>query len=211
MTRFFDEHQHETIDAAMARIIPSDGGPGAREAGVTEFVDRYLSGLAFIYAKPDGSGFLELRGRSAQAWRRRIGALRQQYEEGVGELDRRSGERFGAEFRRLSQEGQDQVLAELERASSDQEELQEEKATAGSGGAAQPGLQEPATETGLDFFALLVLHARQGFYADPVYGGNRDAVGWRHIGFPGPASMAEVHSGEYSTLEYFAAERTDGR
>ncbi len=24
-----------------------------------------------------------------------------------------------------------------------------------------------------------------GFFADPVYGGNRDMVGWKLIGFPG--------------------------
>jgi gluconate 2-dehydrogenase gamma chain len=51
---------------------------------------------------------------------------------------------------------------------------------------------------------LLALHTRQGFYADPIYGGNHDRVGWDVIGFPGPSSLAEVHSGRYSTLEYFA-------
>ena len=46
----------------MARIIPTDDTPGAREAGTIDFVDRYLSGIGFIYAKPDGSGFEELAG-----------------------------------------------------------------------------------------------------------------------------------------------------
>jgi gluconate 2-dehydrogenase gamma chain len=200
VTGFFDDHQRRTVDAAMARIIPSDDGPGAREAGVTEFVDRYLSGLAFIYAKPDGSGFLELHGRTAAAWHQRVESLRRQYGEGIEDLDRRSRDRFGTAFHELADADQDDVLAELERASGGQEALQEDKAVA----ADAPGLQEPATETGLDFFQLLVLHARQGFYADPIYGGNRDHVGWKHIGFPGPASMAEVHRGEYDTLPYFA-------
>ena len=26
---------------------------------------------------------------------------------------------------------------------------------------------------------------REGFFADPIYGGNRDMVGWKMIGFPG--------------------------
>ncbi len=26
----------------------------------------------------------------------------------------------------------------------------------------------------------------EGFLADPVYGGNRDFIGWKLIGFPGP-------------------------
>ena len=25
----------------------------------------------------------------------------------------------------------------------------------------------------------------EGFFADPMYGGNRDKVGWKMIGFPG--------------------------
>ncbi len=44
------------------------------------------------------------------------------------------------------------------------------------------------------------MHTRQGFYADPIYGGNRDRIGWKVIGFPGPASLNEVHTGRYSTL-----------
>jgi gluconate 2-dehydrogenase gamma chain len=46
---FFDTRQRATIAAAMARIIPTDDRPGAREAGTIEFLDRYLSGLDFIY------------------------------------------------------------------------------------------------------------------------------------------------------------------
>ena len=54
------------------------------------------------------------------------------------------------------------------------------------------------TEIDLDFLPLLVTHTRQGFYADPIYGGNRDRIGWKVIGFPGPASLEEVHSGRYT-------------
>jgi gluconate 2-dehydrogenase gamma chain len=183
---FFDERQWETVEAAMSRIIPSDDGPGAREAGTVRFLDRYLSGV--IYAKADGSGFREPAGADADAWRQRIEALRTQYQHGIEDLDRRSREDYGEEFRALAPEQQDRVLAVVEEA--------------GDRGEAA-GLQEPATEEGLDFFALLVLHTRQGFYSDPVYGGNADHVGWRHLGFPGPSSMAEVHSGAWSTLPYF--------
>jgi gluconate 2-dehydrogenase gamma chain len=60
--RFFDDHQRETAAAAMARMIPTDDVPGAREAGTIDFLDRYLSGIDFVYAKPDGSGFETLEG-----------------------------------------------------------------------------------------------------------------------------------------------------
>src|SRR5919206_159660 len=94
--RFFDAHQRATIEAAMARIIPTDDQPGAREAETVEFLDRYLSGLDFIYAKPDGSGFEKLEGKRAEAWQRRIAILSAKYVEGIKELDRRSQSRFGA-------------------------------------------------------------------------------------------------------------------
>jgi gluconate 2-dehydrogenase gamma chain len=71
----------------------------------------------------------------------------------------------------------------------------------------EPALQQTNAESDLDFFPLLVTHTRQGFLSDPIYGGNRNQVGWQVIGFPGPASLAEVHSGRYSTLDYFADNR----
>lgn len=206
---YFDAHQRETVEAAMARIIPSDDGPGPREAGVVDFVDRYLSGLSYIYAKPDGSGFQELRGRAAGAWQQRVDRLRQQYAAGLEDLDRRSRDRFGSAFRELDPAGQDAVLSDLEAAGG--AAPSGEDAATGGYGQPEPGLQEPATETGLDFFGLLVLHARQGFYSDPVYGGNRGHVGWKHLGFPGPESMAEVHAGRYTTLPYFAETAAEGQ
>jgi gluconate 2-dehydrogenase gamma chain len=32
---------------------------------------------------------------------------------------------------------------------------------------------------------MLLQNTLEGFFADPVYGGNRDMAGWRLIGFPG--------------------------
>ena len=34
-------------------------------------------------------------------------------------------------------------------------------------------------------FAVIREHAIEGYFCDPVYGGNRGAVGWRLVGFPG--------------------------
>ena len=35
------------------------------------------------------------------------------------------------------------------------------------------------------FFGMLLKNTKEGFFADPVYGGNRDMAGWNMIGFPG--------------------------
>ena len=80
---FFTPHQRATVEAAMARIIPTDDTPGAREAGCIDFVERYLSGIDYIFAKPDGSGFETLEGRSAEAWMQRIEIMRGRYVEGL--------------------------------------------------------------------------------------------------------------------------------
>lgn len=179
----------------MARIIPTDDTPGAREAGTIDFLDRYLSGLGFILARPDGSGFETLEGRQADAWQRRLAAIRERYVAGVVELDRRASGAGGGAFVELDDATKDRVLADLERR--DQSDALAEG----------PALQQTKAEIDLDFFGLLCLHTRQGFYADPIYGGNRDRIGWEVIGFPGPASLAEVHTGRYSTLDWFAEDR----
>ena len=194
---FFDPHQRLTIEAAMARIIPSDDQPGAREAGAVDFADRYLSGIGHIYAKPDGSGFETLTGRQAQAWRSRIEILRKRYIEGVAALDALARESFKSEFHALKDIQQDDVLRALERSG-----LQ--SASAGGAPGEGPALQQTFAETELEFLPLLVMHTRQGFYADPIYGGNKDRAGWRVIGFPGPASLMEVFTGTFSTLPWFA-------
>jgi gluconate 2-dehydrogenase gamma chain len=206
---FFDTRQRATIEAAMARIIPTDDQPGAREAGTIEFLDRYLSGLDFIYAKPDGSGFEKLEGKRAEAWKQRIEIIRAKYVAGIKELDRRSQSQFGVEFVRLTTEQQDQILAGMERPEL-QVEAASDTANAVAGSApVEPALQQTSAEIDLDFFPLLALHTRQGFYADPIYGGNKNRVGWKLIGFGGPASLAETHAGRFTTLPFFAEEQID--
>ncbi|HEY6841830.1 MAG TPA: gluconate 2-dehydrogenase subunit 3 family protein [Chthoniobacterales bacterium] len=198
---FFNAQQRATIEAAMARIIPTDDQPGAREAGTIDFLDRYLSGLDFIYAKPDGSGFEKLQGKRADAWKQRIDIIRAKYVDGIMELDRRSQSQFGAEFVRLASEQQDRILAWMEHPAN-QAGTEEAKS-------AEPALQQTNAEVDLDFFSLLALHTRQGFYSDPIYGGNKNRVGWKLIGFEGPESLAETHAGRFTTLPFFAEQQID--
>jgi gluconate 2-dehydrogenase gamma chain len=202
---YFDEHQWATVEAAMARIIPTDQDPGSREAGTVRFVDRYLSGLDYIYAKPDGSGFLTLEGKKADAWQVRVDALRRQYVAGIDELDRRAQELEGGEFRGLNEDAQDRVLRSLEAGTDPDPDAATDADAAGADGATEERApQQALLEDTLSFFQLLVLHTRQGFYADPIYGGNQDHVGWKVIGFRGPSSLAEVFDGTYTTTPFFA-------
>jgi hypothetical protein len=36
---------------------------------------------------------------------------------------------------------------------------------------------------------MLYGNAVEGFFADPLYGGNRNKVGWKLVGFPGAAAV----------------------
>jgi gluconate 2-dehydrogenase gamma chain len=38
------------------------------------------------------------------------------------------------------------------------------------------------------FFEMLLQNTLEGFFADPLYGGNRDKIGWKLVGFPGVAA-----------------------
>lgn len=194
---FFSEHEWETIEAAAARIIPTDHDPGAREARVIVFIDRYLSGIDYVYAAADGSGFLKLAGAEANAARARNAVFRQMYRDGVVELDRLARQYNAPDFARADETTQDAVLVEL----------------SGQPKPARVRLDEHAvfysrlqgnTDQGKPFFETLCFHVRQGFYADPVYGGNKDRIGWKVIGFPGPESLKDTMDGSYTTAPYFA-------
>ena len=54
---------------------------------------------------------------------------------------------------------------------------------------------------GKAFFAQLLQNTLEGFWSDPIYGGNRDLVGWKLIGFPGArydnSSFVAQHGEKY--------------
>lgn len=87
------------------------------------------------------------------------------YRIGVAAVDSYSQERFGSPFVGLSEEQQDQVVAALADGSA-------------------TGF-EPLTPQQL--FSTLRRHTGEGMFSDPAYGGNRDMVGWKLIGYPGAA------------------------
>jgi gluconate 2-dehydrogenase gamma chain len=44
---------------------------------------------------------------------------------------------------------------------------------------------------------MLVQNTVEGFFADPIYGGNKNFIGWRLIGFPGPRYNYVAEIGQY--------------
>ncbi len=156
------------LEAIVDRLIPADElSPGGREAGCVVFIDRQLAG-------PYGTHeWLYMRGPFAEQPLPQQGLQspltpRQQYRQGLAALATHCRDAFGGRrFEQLSAEEQDRLLAGLEKG---------EVPLPGYGG---PGLSNKS------FFELVLQNTMEGFFADPVYGGNRDMVGWRMIGFPG--------------------------
>jgi gluconate 2-dehydrogenase gamma chain len=205
---FFTEHEWNTVEAATARIIPTDRDPGAREARVVLFLDRFLSSIQFIYASADGSGFLQMSGKDAEAWEERIAHRQQVYREGIAQMDELSGDRFGKPFVELTPDEQDDVLEALSGQPRPRPVSLEPQTLSDSGVGGPPPTNQPVSDESLGFFDMLVLHTRQGFYADPAYGGNKDFIGWRVIGYPGPESLADTVAGRYTTVDYMIPEAT---
>jgi hypothetical protein len=60
-----------------------------------------------------------------------------------------------------------------------------------------------ATEAeGKAFFEALLQITMEGFFADPIYGGNRNKASWRMIGFPGLPAVYSKLIEEYRNKRY---------
>jgi gluconate 2-dehydrogenase gamma chain len=49
-------------------------------------------------------------------------------------------------------------------------------------GTPEQGYQASTAKT---FFAMLLQNTKEGYFSDPIYGGNKDMGAWKMIGFPG--------------------------
>ncbi|HKJ73499.1 MAG TPA: gluconate 2-dehydrogenase subunit 3 family protein [Alphaproteobacteria bacterium] len=197
--KFFTQHEWETMEALVARIYPADHQPGAREAGVTTFIDHYLSGIDYIYATADGSGFMEISGKHADSWRSRVSNMQRTYRAGLRQLDALAKENFDKDFKDLGERVQDGILEVLSG------EPKPESVSLQQTSPMSSALQG-VSDQGMPFFDAVCLHTRQGMFCDPVYGGNRDRIGWDVIGFPGPKSLKDTRDCTYSVKEYFVQE-----
>ena len=153
------------LDAAVARLIPADElGPGAKEAGVTCFIDRQLTSVWGSHGRNYRGGPWP-EGTPYQGFQSRL-TPREIYRAAIRDVNRHCLARYQKAFEFLPTTQQDEVLKALEEGGIELESL--------------PGML---------FFSLLHRNTLEGFFADPSYGGNRDKVGWKLVGFPGvPAS-----------------------
>lgn len=160
---FFTPEEAAAVDALLSRLIPADElGPGAKETGGTVFIDRQLvgpyGGHDWLYMQ----GPFPEKALPSQGLQSPI-TPREQYRRGLAALAEYCRGAFGGRvFQQLEAAEQDRVLAGLEK-----------------GEAKLPGFD------GKMLFATVQANAIEGFFADPVYGGNQGMEGWKLVGFPG--------------------------
>ena len=160
---FFSAGEAAALEAIVDRLIPPDPtGPSAREAAVPVFIDRQLAGL---FGRGDHYylGGPWPKGTPEQGYQSRFNPA-QLYRAALAEVDRYSTAHFkGALFSKLSSDDQDKLLKGME------------------SGSVQFG-------NGVDskaFFTMLLQNVKEGYFSDPIYGGNKDMAAWKMIGFPG--------------------------
>ncbi len=184
MPLFLTDAEYAVVVAACARLIPTDETPGATEAGVAAYIDgllgafaqdppRIWAGGAFSGRHGGDAGFADFHRLTALdelAWRTRI-----EGSQGIPEREF-NGPVVGLQERYregLAELGVD--FCELSDAGRDERLAHERNAT---------------------FTALLYAHACEGMYGAPEYGGNRDAIAWRSLGYEG-----DVQPRGYSDIE----------
>jgi gluconate 2-dehydrogenase gamma chain len=159
---FFSGDEGRAIEAVADRIIPSDPEtPGGKDAGCAVFLDRQLAGpygrQEGFYVRPPFMKGAKQQGPQSE------GGYVKVYRDGLAALDKACKAKFfGESFAELADDNKDQVLQGLE-----------------------TGDFKLEGADGKAFFEQLLKDIQQGFFADPIYGGNRDMVAWKMIGFPG--------------------------
>lgn len=159
-----DDARRRTLAAAFDRLIPGDElGPSATDAGCLEFLDGQLAGPwgegATLYRETPLQPHAEELTQEPQF----IATPRERYETGLDALNEWVRENEGTEFAELPSERQDAILSGLELGDIDLGQ----------------GIHTQA------FFEMMLVSVREGYFSDPIYGGNRDMAGWKLIGFPG--------------------------
>lgn len=160
-TRFFTRQEYDMADAITARLIPEDDtGPGARTAGVVDFIDHQLAGF---YGRGqrwymDGPFPKPLDTQGYQAPHPPAGLWRA----GLAALDRHCQRAHDEGFAALDQDTQDDILKAME-----------------------DGDIDLGDTDAANFFGFIREMTIEGFFCDPIHGGNRDMAGWRLVGFPG--------------------------
>ncbi|WP_339489875.1 gluconate 2-dehydrogenase subunit 3 family protein [Pseudomonas sp. EL_65y_Pfl2_R95] len=159
--QFFTAEEAQEIEAIVEQLIPADDlSVSGKEAGCAVFIDRQLAGEYGDFSRLYMQGPFT-PGTEPQADQSPL-VPRERYRLGIAGLSKYCQAQFQKPFSALPAEQRDKMLTDLEHGTVELE--------------------------GIDaklFFQQVLDNTMEGFFADPIYGGNRDMVSWKMIGFPG--------------------------
>jgi gluconate 2-dehydrogenase gamma chain len=168
------------FSAVADTMIPGDElSPSGSACGVTVFIDRQLAGAWGGGAKMYRSGPFS-KGKPEQGYQLPL-TPREFFAAGVVATNQWTRKSYGKDFDRLGPKEREAALKELEAG----------KAALGD-------------FNGKQFFEALITITMEGFFADPIYGGNRGKAGWRMVGYPGLPAVYSTLIDEYRNKRYRA-------
>ena len=159
---YFTPDEAAFIEAACARLIPADAtGPSAVQAGVPLFIDRQMAGDYGKGARWYMQGpFGKSTGTQGYQSKYPPAGL---YRAAIKAIGDHLAQNNGAPFHKRSAADQDAFLTDL------------------AAGKVDLG----AEVDGKAYFTLLLQNVMEGYFSDPIYGGNRGLGAWKMIGFSG--------------------------
>ncbi|MCG4273168.1 gluconate 2-dehydrogenase subunit 3 family protein [Acetobacter senegalensis] len=158
---FFSHDEWQTLNSFVDRLIPADAeGPGALEAHVPEFIDRQMN-------TPYGHGgewylrppFIKT---SATLGYQLSFTPRDIYKHGLPALNDAVQQRYGKPFHQLDAAERDGVIGQMEK-----------------------GALSLSPIPAKLLFGQILKNCKEGYFADPIHGGNYQMSAWKMIGFPG--------------------------
>jgi gluconate 2-dehydrogenase gamma chain len=158
---FFNAEESVVMEAAVQRLIPPDPvGPSAMEAGVVNYIDNQLAGAWGAGERLYRSGPWT-RGSPTQGYQLPFTPA-ELFRTALRGMRADLKARYSARFEAMAGADQDAYLSLLQTSAHDLDGV-------------------PANV----FFESLLAMTIEGYFSDPVYGGNRDMAAWKMIGFPG--------------------------
>jgi gluconate 2-dehydrogenase gamma chain len=169
------------FSAAYDTIIPADAlSPSGSDCGLVTYVDRQLAGAWGNGARMYRNGPF-VQGKAEYGYQLPL-TPREFFAAGIQAANAWTTKTYGKTFDRLIPADRAAALTLMEQ-----------------------GKAEFVGFDGKQFFEALLQSAMEGFFADPMYGGNRNKVSWKMVGYPGLpatwASKAEAYRGKKVAIE----------
>jgi gluconate 2-dehydrogenase gamma chain len=169
------------LGAVYDTIIPADRlSPSGSDCGLVNYIDRQLAGAWGNGARLYRNGPF-VKGLPEQGYQLSL-TPREFFAAGIKAANAWARKTYGKEFDRLSVADRNAALTAM-----------------------QEGKAEFKNFSSRALFGQLLTITMQGFFSDPIYGGNRDKVSWKMLGYPGLPATYSDKVDAYREKRYVAA------